>query len=80
MTDEHAPHGPIVREDEDGNVAVDLHGWGHPLPPIETPLRGLYPNTPSTAVRHEWQVPAWTPEDEANLTRRVRRAAAASGR
>ena len=56
MTHEHAAHGPIVTVDADGNVAVDLHGWGHPLS-VATPLldrlraaETTFPGGP--AVRH----------------------------
>lgn len=52
---EHAPHGPIVSKDANGNEAQDLHGWGHPLGPAPTPLRDRIPLEPARGIVHDWR-------------------------
>lgn len=52
---EHPGHGPTVTTDVYGNVVIDLHGWGHPLPPMETPLLDLIEKEPASGSVEEWR-------------------------
>lgn len=51
---EHAAHGPIVSEDAQGNTAIDFHGWGHPLPLLETPLLDRVRREPASGAAEPW--------------------------